>query len=93
MKPLIRKLKKCRDPDRVDLVALQRARKEQAAQKPTRTKQGAAIMGSKATDGDVFGSGLPSDKDHDAKRRRVAENGRGGGGVAASNNDPFGGAL
>ncbi|KAJ1328930.1 cyclin H [Microdochium nivale] len=93
MKPLIRKLKKCRDPDRVDLVALQRARKEQAAQKPARPKQGAAALGSKATDGDVFGSGLTLDKDHDSKRRRVAENGNGGGGVAASNNDPFGGVL
>lgn len=32
-KPLRRKLQKCRDPDRVDLVSLQRARREQALNK------------------------------------------------------------
>ncbi|KAJ6787241.1 hypothetical protein PWT90_07025 [Aphanocladium album] len=31
MKPLRKKLQKCRDPDRADLVALQRARREQAS--------------------------------------------------------------
>ncbi|KAF4121949.1 cyclin H [Geosmithia morbida] len=33
MKPLRKKLQKCRDPDRVDLVALQKARREQAMNK------------------------------------------------------------
>ncbi|KAH7032702.1 cyclin-like protein [Microdochium trichocladiopsis] len=81
MKPLIRKLKKCRDPDRVDLVALQRARKEQGMQKP-KPKPAAKA------DGDVFGSAL-SEKDREAKRRRVVENGKG----VSQSNDPFGGAL
>ncbi|KAG6034688.1 hypothetical protein E4U41_006452 [Claviceps citrina] len=34
MKPLRKKLQKCRDPDRANLVELQRARREQAATKP-----------------------------------------------------------
>ncbi|KAG5997913.1 hypothetical protein E4U52_002407 [Claviceps spartinae] len=34
MKPLRKKLQKCRDPDRADLVELQRARREQANTKP-----------------------------------------------------------
>lgn len=82
MKPLIRKLKKCRDPDRVDLVALQRARKEQGMQK-------AKPKPTAKADGDVFGNSL-SDKNHDAKRRRVVEDDHGS---MQSTNDPFGGAL
>ncbi|KAG6019246.1 hypothetical protein E4U40_007223 [Claviceps sp. LM458 group G5] len=35
MKPLRKKLQKCRDSDRADLVELQRARREQANTKPT----------------------------------------------------------
>ncbi|KAK5635631.1 hypothetical protein RRF57_011343 [Xylaria bambusicola] len=70
MKPLNKKLKKCRDPDRVDLVALQKARREQALQKvkaKTATKE----------DGDVFGTsnGAKIDDERGAKRRRVAEGG------------------
>ncbi|KAG6062262.1 hypothetical protein E4U17_000034 [Claviceps sp. LM77 group G4] len=38
MKPLRKKLQKCRDPDRADLVELQRARREQANTKPTLQK-------------------------------------------------------
>lgn len=47
MKPLVRKLKKCRDPDRVDLVALQKARREQALQKKPKPvpKDDAAVFG------------------------------------------------
>ncbi|KXH35729.1 cyclin ccl1 [Colletotrichum simmondsii] len=40
IKPLIRKLKRCRDPDRADLVALQKARRELASQKETRIPKG-----------------------------------------------------
>ncbi|POR37070.1 Cyclin CCL1 [Tolypocladium paradoxum] len=62
MKPLRKKLQKCRDPDRSDLVALQRARREQAAGKPNKAGE--------TTDAAVFGAGDA----RDAKRRRV-ENG------------------
>ncbi|KAI1126947.1 cyclin ccl1 [Nemania abortiva] len=67
MKPLNKKLRKCRDPDRVDLVALQKARREQAMQK---TKAKVAIK----EDGDVFGksNGDIKDDEREAKRRRVA---------------------
>jgi cyclin H len=67
MRPLNKKLKKCRDPDRFDLVALQKARREQAQQKPK------AKVPAKA-DGDVFGTsnGMIKDEERDAKRRRVA---------------------
>ncbi|KAI0470756.1 cyclin ccl1 [Xylariaceae sp. FL0804] len=60
VKPLNRKLKKCRDPDRVDLVALQKARREQAVQK-AKAKPG-------LNDDNVFG-------EPDTKRRKVAANG------------------
>ncbi|PNY29237.1 Cyclin CCL1 [Tolypocladium capitatum] len=59
MKPLRKKLQKCRDPDRADLVALQRARREQASGKAK--KPGAT------TDAAVFGDGDA----RDAKRRRI----------------------
>lgn len=62
MKPLRKKLQKCRDPDRADLVALQRARREQAAGKPKKPGE--------TSDAAVFGDGDA----RDAKRRRV-ENG------------------
>ncbi|KAI3325226.1 cyclin ccl1 [Xylariaceae sp. AK1471] len=67
MRPLNKKLKKCRDPDRFDLVALQKARREQAQQKPK------AKVPPKA-DGDVFGTsnGIIKDEERDVKRRRVA---------------------
>ena len=55
MKPYRKKLQKCRDPDRVDLVALQRARREQGL-----NKEGKA--GGKE-EGDMFGG--------DIKRRKV----------------------
>lgn len=59
MKSLLRKkLQKCRDPDRADLVALQRARREQAVKPKKPITQGeSAIFG----DVDV----------RDVKRRKV----------------------
>lgn len=70
MKPLNRKLRKCRDPDRVDLVALQKARREQALKK---TK--AKVPGKE--DADVFAAknGKFKDEERDSKRRRVADGG------------------
>lgn len=46
MKPLRKKLQKCRDPDRADLVALQQARREQAMNKPkpAEAKDGGHVM-------------------------------------------------
>ncbi|KAI1336368.1 cyclin ccl1 [Xylariaceae sp. FL0016] len=67
IKPLNKKLRKCRDPDRVDLVALQKARREQAMQK-TKPK----VPATKA-DGDVFGNGKENERE--SKRRKVASNG------------------
>lgn len=71
MKPLNKKLRKCRDPDRVDLVALQKARREQGLQK---TKPKVAIK----EDGDVFGGAVSSksqEAERDTKRRRVVGGG------------------
>ncbi|KAI1824136.1 cyclin ccl1 [Xylaria intraflava] len=81
MKPLNRKLKKCRDPDRIDLVALQKARRERVVPK-------AKAKVTTGADGDVFGPNIPTGKDEEreAKRRRVF-GGDGGGG------DPFGPPL
>ncbi|KAH7311463.1 cyclin-like protein [Stachybotrys elegans] len=59
MKPLRKKLQRCRDPDRADLVALQKARREQAVTKEKKTEGG-------GDDAAVFG-----DADRDAKRRKV----------------------
>lgn len=61
MKPLRKQLQRCRDPDRADLVALQRARREQAVGKVTKT--GASTT----SDAAVFGDGDP----RDVKRRKV----------------------
>ena len=66
VKPLNRKLKKCRDPDRVDLIALQKARREQALlktkAKPTANEDGAVL-------------GVSKDDERESKRRKVASNG------------------
>jgi cyclin H len=64
IKPLNKKLKKCRDPDRVDLVALQKAKREQVQQKMK-------AKSSVTEDGDVFGK--VADKERDSKRRKVAD--------------------
>ncbi len=59
MKPLRKKLQKCRDPDRANLVALQQARREQASIK---TKKPSAL-----TEG-ILGTDAES---RDAKRRKL----------------------
>lgn len=59
MKPLRKKLQRCRDPDRADLVALQRARREQAVAKPKKPTG--------TNDGAVFGDA----ESRDPKRRKV----------------------
>ncbi|KAH7152726.1 cyclin-like protein [Dactylonectria macrodidyma] len=53
MKPLRKKLQKCRDPDRANLVNLQRARREQTLNKEKKTV--------KLDDGGVFGGELARD--------------------------------
>ncbi|CAK7206173.1 hypothetical protein SEUCBS139899_008958 [Sporothrix eucalyptigena] len=79
IKPLLKKLKLCRDPDRFNLVALQQAKKEGAVKS---YKKGGADE-----DGAVFGKSLGSipgasggsgatntpDSLHEAKRRKVAK--------------------
>lgn len=77
MKSLTRKLKKCRDPDRFDLVGLHKKRLEfkENERKPSK--------GAVEDDGAVFGGSNGTgkgDADRDAKRRKVAE-------------DPFGPPL
>ncbi|GJC90934.1 cyclin CCL1 [Colletotrichum tofieldiae] len=70
IKPLLRKLKKCRDPDRADLVALQKARRELASQKDSRRPKAEG-------DGALFGGdggALGGNDARDAKRRKVTEN-------------------
>lgn len=78
MKPLIKKLKKCRDPDRFDLIALHKKRLEF---REAETKSAKGPM----DDGSVFGGAInsapKSDADHDSKRRKVAAD------------DPFGPPL
>ncbi|KAI1377075.1 cyclin-like protein [Hypoxylon crocopeplum] len=66
IKTVRRKLAKCRDPDRVDLVALQKARREQAAQKPK-------AKGPANPDEDIFGNVNIGERE--SKRRRVAQKG------------------
>lgn len=82
-KPLTKRLKRCRDPDRSDLVALQKARRERALNSadsdderdPGKKSKKATIEG----DGAVFGGPMMVD-DRDPKRRKVS-------------NDPFGPPL
>ena len=64
MKPLRKKLQKCRDPDRADLVALQQARREQASRKDKTAGGGGAAGGDDAA---VFGG----EGVRDAKRRKM----------------------
>lgn len=61
MKPLRKKLQKCRDPDWADLMALQRARREQTAAKAPKPSA------EPTNDAVVFGDG----DSRDVKRRRV----------------------
>ncbi|KAK0383871.1 hypothetical protein NLU13_7963 [Sarocladium strictum] len=60
LKPLRRRLKQSRDPDRADLVALQRARRDYAAKQDKKKADG-------TEDGAVFGD----NDSRDAKRRKV----------------------
>jgi cyclin H len=65
MKPLRRKLQKCRDPARVDLVAYQRSKREDA---PYKEKKDANVA-----DDDVFGGGISSARDTKRRKVEVAE--------------------
>ncbi|PTB63315.1 cyclin-like protein [Trichoderma citrinoviride] len=60
LKPLRKKLQKCRDTDRADLVALQRARREQATTKVKKPTP--------PSDGAVFGDAVEA---RDPKRRKL----------------------
>lgn len=81
MKPLLKKLKKCRDPDRFDLIALHKKRLE------FREKEAGGAGRPVEDDGAVFGGGgaagdaFKGDPDRESKRRKVAAE------------DPFGPAL
>ncbi|EAQ86223.1 hypothetical protein CHGG_07476 [Chaetomium globosum CBS 148.51] len=88
--PLRKKLNKCRDPERWNLVELQRARREQAAKKSDSEDGDPDERGDKNnnnanSDAAVFGDALP----RDPKRRRVLGEGQKGKGL----DDPFGGPL
>ncbi|KAJ4423297.1 hypothetical protein N0V82_002024 [Gnomoniopsis sp. IMI 355080] len=78
-KPLTKKLRKCRDPDRFDLIALHKKRLE------FREKEAGGAGGRAVADDDVFGGAgadqAKNDADREAKRRKVAAE------------DPFGPAL
>ncbi|KAK3685300.1 cyclin-like protein [Podospora appendiculata] len=84
-RPTVRKLAKCHDPDRWDLVALQRRRREQVMDKAdsedgdpeARTGTAAAAKATVDSDAAVFGGAL---EPRDTKRRKVLD-------------DPFGGPL
>lgn len=69
IRPLLRKLKKCRDPDRADLVALQKARREMAAQKEPRRPKAEGDGATLGGDAVVVGG----NNAREAKRRKVAE--------------------
>jgi cyclin H len=80
LQPIRKKLNKCRDPDRWNLVELQRSRREQVLNKgggggSDDGGNGGGSAGA-SKDDDVFGG--------DAKRRKVAK---------GAMDDPFGGAL
>ncbi|CEJ92896.1 hypothetical protein VHEMI08523 [[Torrubiella] hemipterigena] len=62
IKRLRKKLRKCRDPDRADLVALQKARREQAMNKPKPSNGGQMLA-----DAAVFGDA----ESREAKRRKL----------------------
>ncbi|KAK0727620.1 cyclin-like protein [Lasiosphaeria miniovina] len=77
--PIKKKLKKCRDPDRSNLVALQRARREEALKKGDSDDGDPEDRGGTVDDdAAVFGEAA-----RDAKRRKVAK----------GLDDPFGGPL
>ncbi|KAK4207754.1 cyclin-like protein [Rhypophila decipiens] len=82
--PLRKKLNKCHDPDRWNLVELQRQTREQAAKKADSDDEGAGGGGRKSVDDDaaVFGGDLSGPAA--TKRRKVGQ---------VKLEDPFGGAL
>ncbi|KAB5550799.1 cyclin ccl1 [Coniochaeta sp. 2T2.1] len=91
IKPLLKKLRKCRDPDRFNLVELQKAKREEALRREEAEERKAA-GGEKKTveaDGSVFGEALGGEggggggEGRDTKRRKTEGKGE----------DPFGGPL
>ncbi|KAK3359543.1 cyclin-like protein [Lasiosphaeria hispida] len=82
--PLRKKLNKCHDPDRWDLVKLQKVRREQALKKGDSEdgSPGDRVASSEA-DASLFGGDVATAQ-RDAKRRKVGAKGL---------DDPFGGAL
>jgi cyclin H len=85
--PLRKKLAKCRDPERWNLVELQRARREQAAKKAG-SEDGDPDDRTLESDAAVFGEALPAQAAGPHKRRKVGAAGEGKG-----LGDPFGGPL
>lgn len=77
-RPLLRKLKKCHDPDRWNLVELQRARRQQVKEN-AEEDEGHGARGSLDGDGAVFGDV----DEHAVKRRKVTK----------APENPFGGPL
>ncbi|KAF3760339.1 cyclin-like protein [Cryphonectria parasitica EP155] len=78
VKPINKKLRRCRDPDRFDLIGLHKKRLE------FREKETASAKGAAEDDGAVFGGSIEALKgsaDRESKRRRVA------------GDDPFGPPL
>ncbi|KAL1895668.1 hypothetical protein Sste5346_005139 [Sporothrix stenoceras] len=80
IKPLLKKLKLCRDPDRFNLVALQQAKKEGAVKSYAKTStkvaggmnDDAAVFGkSLGLIGSNAGTGTNTPDNHEAKRRKV----------------------
>lgn len=68
MKPLNKKLKKCRDPDRFDLIGLHKKRLESREDKEKESSNKIE------DDGAVFGGSLKSDAaDRESKRRKVVD--------------------
>ncbi|KAK4118740.1 cyclin-like protein [Parathielavia appendiculata] len=86
--PLRKKLTKCRDPDRWNLVELQRVRREQATKKGGGSDDGEPDDRTLESDAAVFGEALPVPP----KRRKVGAT-DGGGGPGEGKGDPFGGPL
>ncbi|KAL2754144.1 hypothetical protein ACRALDRAFT_1063077 [Sodiomyces alcalophilus JCM 7366] len=81
VRPLLRKLRRCRDPDKADLVELQRARREWAANESREKDKNKK----KTNAGFVLGEPIKPNEPPGTKRRKVAG--------AAAADDVFGGQL
>lgn len=81
IRPVRKKLTKCRDPDRWNLSELQRQRREQGLGREDSEERAAASNGNK--DAAIFGGDLSAGAP-EKKRRKVGGNGL---------EDPFGGPL